>query len=294
MEGRSFCPEDCMSSVLQLNLPGFDPRIKATRPFVKWAGGKTRLLGALLRQVPQDYGCYYEPFLGGGALFFRIQPGQAVLSDVNADLMQLYRVVRDEPQSLMTILAEHTYEKEHYYAVRALDPSHLDPVERAARMLFLNRTCFNGLYRVNRKGQFNVPMGRYKNPTICDPQVIMAASGALQNRDLREVSFEEAVSQAVRGDFVYFDPPYHPVSSTSNFTQYTKGGFGEADQRKLATLFDELTNRGVSCMLTNSDCVLVRELYASHLMTRVEVARSISRSVNGRGRVGELIIRNAV
>jgi DNA adenine methylase len=283
-----------MSSVLQFNLPGFDPAIKATRPFVKWAGGKTRLLRALLRQVPPRFGCYYEPFLGGGALFFRLQPERAVLSDINTDLMQLYRVVRDAPQTLIAALAEHTYEKEHYYAVRALDPIHLSPVERAARMLFLNRTCFNGLYRVNRKGQFNVPMGRYKNPTICDPQVIMAASGALQQRDLRQESFERVVAQAEAGDFVYFDPPYHPVSATSNFTQYTKGGFGESDQRKLSALFDALTEKGVFCMLTNSDCELVRELYASHLMTRVEVARSISRSAKGRGRVGELIIRNAV
>ncbi len=271
--------------------PDAAPRPSAA-PFLKWAGGKTQLLGQLKPLLPASFDRYFEPFLGGGAMFFNLAPAVAFLSDVNDELINVYRVVRDDVESLIAQLGNHKHEKNHYYAVRALDPRFLDPVERAARMVYLNRTCFNGLYRVNRRGQFNVPFGSYKNPDICPADKLRAASATLQGVPIERQDFATAVAHARAGDFVYFDPPYDPVSRTASFTRYAKGDFGPEDQAALAETFAELTARGVHCMLSNSDTPLINELYADFRVERVQARRAISRRAGGRGPVSEVVVLN--
>lgn len=261
-------------------------------PILKWAGGKTRLLPELLARRPSAYRRYHEPFLGGGALFFRLQPGGAVLSDANAELVNVYERVRDDVEEVIRRLRAHRYEREHYYRVRATDPTTLSPSERAARTLYLNRTCFNGLYRVNRRGYFNVPFGRYKNPVICRPERLRAVSRVLRRTTLLRADYEGVLDVADAGDFAYFDPPYQPVSRTANFTGYTAADFGEDEQRRLAEVVRELDRRGVRWMVSNSDTELVHELYGGFRVEAVQGSRAISRRGNGRGRVRELLIRN--
>ncbi len=283
-------------------------------PILKWAGGKSRLLPELLSRVPAATAMalaangpssmrsarkarpahYFEPFAGGAALFFHLRPRHATLTDTNVELIHLYTVIRDDVESLIAELAKHPHDRTHFYAVRALDPTLLPPVERAARMVFLNRTCFNGLWRVNKQGQFNVPFGSYANPTICPTDRLRAASMALQNVDLQVGDFETATASAKAGDFVYFDPPYVPLTRTASFTAYTGSGFGPVEQQRLADLFTRLTRRGVHCMLSNSDTPLVRELYAEHHIDGVLAPRSISRDGKSRDAVGEVIVRGFV
>ena len=260
-------------------------------PFLKWAGGKTRLLAQLEPLMPERFGRYFEPFLGGGAVYFRLQPHQARLSDVNGELINVYRCVRDQVDALIEDLSRHRYDKNHYYAVRAQDPARLPDVARAARMIFLNRTCFNGLYRVNRRGRFNVPFGRYKNPTICDRDRLRAASEALQGADIRHVDYAASVKDARSGDFVYFDPPYMPISETANFTSYTAGAFGLDQQVRLRDVFADLASRGVRAVLSNSDTPVIRELYRDFHIDTVTAPRAISRSANGRKAVSEVVVR---
>ena len=262
------------------------------QPIVKWAGGKTRLLSELTTRLPARFERYFEPFFGGGAVFFALTPAPAFLSDVNHELVILYRCVRDRLPSLVKALKRHPYEKEHYYWVRSLDPETLSDVERAARTLYLNRTCFNGLYRVNRRGQFNVPMGRYTNPVICDEGKLERASRALAGAQLMHASFDEAMCAPVEGDFVYFDPPYQPLSKTANFTSYTAGSFGEEAQVRLAHTFRELSERGVLCMLSNSDTPLIQELYKDFRIDTVMAPRLISRKAATRRPVQEVIVRS--
>ena len=273
-----------------------DPVLRApVDPVLKWAGGKARLLPELLARMPsatQWTGGYFEPFVGGAAVFLNLRPLRAVLSDVNPELVHLYTIVRDQVDALIEDLQRHTYERQYYYGVRALDPATLDPIERASRMVFLNRTCFNGLWRVNRRGEFNVPFGRYTNPTLCPVERLHAMSHALKDTELRHTDFEGAVAGARRGDFVYFDPPYVPLTRTANFTSYTANAFGLADQQRLAELFTTLGRRGVRCMLSNSDTPLVRELYAGHRLDQIMAPRAISRDPDNRQPVAELIIRN--
>lgn len=266
-------------------------RAKA-QPIVKWAGGKTRLLSELVSRLPSHFERYFEPFFGGGAFFFALQPGQAFLSDVNQELVILYRCVRDKLPSLIKALKRHPYEKEHYYWVRSLDPETLTEVERAARTLYLNRTCFNGLYRVNRRGQFNVPMGRYSNPVICDEDKLARASQALKSAQLTNAGFDETMDAPRAGDFVYFDPPYQPLSKTANFTSYTSMSFSEDDQARLAETFRSLADRGVQCMLSNSDTPLIQELYRDFRIDIVLAPRLISRKASNRRPVREVIVRS--
>lgn len=247
---------------------------------------------ARLPRAAQWTGGYYEPFVGGAAVFLRLRPPGAVLSDVNEELVHLYSVVRDDVEALIEDLGRHTYERQYYYAVRALDPAELSPIERASRMMFLNRTCFNGLWRVNRRGEFNVPFGRYTNPRLCPEERLRAMSVALADAEIHNVDFEDAVRSARRGDFVYFDPPYVPLSRTANFTGYTAGSFDLSDQERLARVFAALTRRGVRCMLSNSDTPLVRELYADFHLDQVWAPRAIARNPDARGPVPELIVRN--
>jgi DNA adenine methylase len=271
------------------------PERPPVEPVLKWAGGKTRLLPELVSRLPKTAprsARYFEPFSGGAALFFHLRPSRASLTDFNPELIHLYSVIRDDVESLIEDLSRHTHERTYYYQVRALDPETLPPIERASRMVFLNRTCFNGLWRVNRDGRFNVPFGSYQNPTLCPADRLRAASLALQDVSIEVSDFEAAVSTARKGDFVYFDPPYVPLTPTASFTSYTGVGFGAPEQQRLADLFTELTSRGVRCMLSNSDTPLVRALYASHHIDRVVAPRSISRDASKREPVGEVIVRN--
>lgn len=272
------------------------PAPSPVEPILKWAGGKSRIMGELLERLPDSIrqrspgARYFEPFLGGGALFFNLQPVQAELSDVNEELINVYRVVRDDVQALIRDLERHRYEKTYYYAMRAADVAAMSPLQRASRTIFLNRTCFNGLYRVNRRGQFNVPMGRYKAPRICQKERLLAAHEALQGRALTTRGFE-AVGQLARpGDFVYFDPPYVPISATANFTSYAQGDFGPTEQEALASLFDQLAARGVHCMLSNSATPWVRERYSGHHVAIIDAPRSISRAGARRRPVEEVLV----
>jgi DNA adenine methylase len=263
-------------------------------PIVKWVGGKTKLLGELVARMPRDYGRYFEPFAGGAALFFRVAPERAVLSDANADLIATYRALATDADAVVRRLAIHRryHDKKHYYAVRDrwndADVS-WSPVDRAAAFIYLNKTCFNGLWRVNRAGGFNVPMGRYDDPPICVPDALAAAGRALARADLRCGDYRAAVADAVAGDFVYFDPPYVPVTTTANFTSYTAGDFDLADQRALADLARELVLRGCKVMLSNSDTPTVRTLYRGMRIDRVACPRAINSNASRRGDVDEVI-----
>ena len=267
-------------------------RVPEAAPFVKWVGGKRSLMPQLTARLPQRFNAYLEPFVGGGAVFFALQPTAAVLADDNAELINAYAVVRDDAERLIRHLRTHRAEEEYYYALRAQDPRQLDNIERASRLIYLNRTCFNGLYRVNSRGGFNVPFGRYKNPQICNEAGLRAASAALRGADLRHDTYEHVVDTARRGDFVYFDPPYHPVSATANFTSYTAGAFSERDQRRLADVYRTLAARGVKVMLSNSDTPLIQDLYADFHVDIVSAPRLVNRDASKRGPVNEVLVRN--
>lgn len=267
------------------------------RPFVKWAGGKGQLLEQFGDLFPPKFKGYLEPFLGGGAVFFylsrRLSSGRKkYLSDLNAELINAYQVIRDNVDLLVADLKSHEVSKEHYLNVRALDPKDLSPVSRASRLIFLNRTCFNGLYRVNRKGQFNVPYGKYQNPRICDEVNLSACSAALRGADIRVADFSEAVNRAEKGDFVYLDPPYSPLTKTANFTDYTSQGFDDNDQLRLRDLYLELDKKGCLVMLSNSDVAKVRDWYGKFRVERVDANRYINSKADLRGPIPELVILN--
>ncbi len=270
-------------------------RATAVRPFLKWAGGKGRLLRQYADLFPDKIGNYHEPFLGSGAVFFRLYPrieGGAHLSDRIEDLILTYRAVRDDVAGVVRRLKKHVYEREHYYRVRAQNPARLSAAGRAARFIYLNRTGFNGLYRVNRSGKFNVPFGRYKNPTICDEEGLRRASEPLASAEIENRGFEDLPGCVKKGDFVYLDPPYHPRSKTSNFTAYTSDPFGEDEQRALAKTCQALHERGARFMLSNSDTAFIRRLYKGFGIQRVYAARAINASPNGRGKIAEVVVRN--
>lgn len=284
-----------------------DAALLPARPFLKWAGGKTQLLPALIERAPRAIDTYYEPFVGGGAFFFALAaepdlaPRRAVLNDMNHELVTTYTVVRDHLEELLARLevlsAEYLGGDEearstYYYAVR--DEQRSAPVEVAARLIFLNKTCFNGLYRVNRQGRFNVPHGRYRKPAILDRPNLEAASRALQNTEVTHGDFEAACADAAPGDFVYFDPPFHPLSDTASFTAYTEGAFNRDDQLRLRWRMDALRERGVSVMLSNSPHEWIVGVYegAKYRVERTPARRAINSKGDGRGVIDELIVTN--
>ena len=216
----------------------------------------------------------------------------AYLSDINNSLIDTYLALRDCVDEVIAVLREHIHDRDYYYQVRALRPETLSLPERAARVIYLNKTCYNGLYRENRKGEFNVPFGRYKNPTICDEPNLRAVSRALQGVDISNRPFTSILDYAQAGDFVYFDPPYHPLSPTANFTAYDRHGFGPDDQRHLRDVFAALGDRGVRAMLSNSDTPFIRDLYAGFRIDQVFVARAVNSKASGRGKVAEVIVWN--
>lgn len=267
------------------------------KPVLKWAGGKTSLLPEILPRLPEKIGTYYEPFIGGGAVFFALANERrfagATIGDQNGELASMYRTLALRSGAVIEELRDlaSRHNEKFFYAVRERNPYDLTPPARAARLIYLNKTCFNGLYRVNRKGLFNVPFGDYKNPTICDEDTLRAAAKALSSVQVLDFDFEETVRAAERGDAVYFDPPYAPVSKTANFTGYAKGGFGVEHQERLRHVAEKLIARGIHVLLSNSDTPLVRELYQGFLIEPVKVRRAINSKGDKRGHVGEVLIR---
>ncbi len=268
------------------------------RPFLKWAGGKTQLADALLERMPISFNVYHEPFIGSGAIFFRLYREQkirhAVLSDLNAELIDTYLAIRDCVSEVIKILSEFPHKEKFYYDIRAKDPWKLSLPERAARMIYLNKTGYNGLYRVNRQGLFNVPFGRYKSPKYLDKENLLAVSQALQDIEILCAPFESVIDRADAGDWVYFDPPYVPMSQTANFTSYHANGFGLKDQERLRDVCIELSRNNVYITLSNSDTEIIRSLYASAYFAIDEVLANRAINCNGakRGKITELVITN--
>ncbi len=267
-------------------------QISSPRPFLKWAGGKSKLIQQYTPYFPRNFKAYYEPFLGGAAVFFYLNPPAATLMDINAELVNTYRCVRDNVEELIEILKVHSsrHSQEYYYKVRQCKG--ITNLEKAARLIYLNKTCFNGLYRENSKGEFNVPIGKYKNPKICNPELLKLASVALQNTKINVNSFEDVLDYAsCADDFVYFDPPYHPLSPTSNFTAYSRDSFSQDDQIRLKHVFAELAERGVKVMLSNSDCKFIRELYKDFNIYSITASRLINSKAIKRGKkISEVLI----
>jgi len=263
-------------------------------PILKWAGGKGQLLREILRRVPAEFGTYHEPFVGGGALFFALwserRIRRAVLSDVNSELIEAYETIRDDVEAVIRALRKHRNEEAYFYDLRKRDPRRMAPAARAARLIYLNKTCFNGLYRVNSKGKFNVPFGDNPRAKICDVEALRGASRAFRDADLHCEAFDAVLDRAQPDDFVYFDPPYQPLSKTASFTAYSRGGFGEAEQRRLAETFRTLAARGVHVLLSNSDTPLCRKLYRGFPRHIVHATRAINSRADRRGRITELLI----
>ena len=267
-----------------------------TYPIVKWVGGKRQLMFELLKNMPQNYNRYFEPFIGGGALFFELQPDNAYISDMNEELINLYQVVRDNVDELITDLQKHDISKEYFIEIRNIDRTkdyeNWSDIQKASRFIYLNRTCFNGMYRVNSKGEFNVPFGHYKNPRIVDENNLINCSNLLQRTEILHADFSEILTKVQKDDFVYFDPPYVPLSETSSFTSYTKDGFDIDMQFKLRDVCDELDSMEVKFLLSNSDTKLVNELYENYNIKKVFASRQINANADGRGKITEVLVRN--
>lgn len=276
-------------------------RNEFVQPFLKWVGGKRQLLSIINQYRPKKFERYYEPFLGGGAVVFYMQPQKATISDLNSELINCYVVIRDKPEQLLSHLENHENTSEYFYNLRGLDRDasfeRMNDVERASRIIYLNKTCYNGLFRVNSQGQFNAPFGYYKNPKYANDVVIRALSLYLNQSSIEilNANYEQAVLNARRNDFIYFDPPYDPVSDTASFTGYNLNKFDRRDHKELKLLCDDLTRRGCKVLLSNSDTSFVRDLYSdSSLYTVVEIEanRNVNSSADGRGKVSELLIHN--
>ncbi|TFG24858.1 MAG: DNA adenine methylase [Promethearchaeota archaeon] len=271
-------------------------------PFLKWAGGKRQLISQMKKFFPKKFNNYIEPFVGGGAVFFELYKKDlikngAILIDNNKELINCYRVIKDKVEELIESLCKHKNEKEYYYKIRELDRNpkiynKISDVEKASRNVFLNKCCYNGLYRVNSKGQFNVPFGRYKNPNYCDVENLRAVSVSLKNVKIIHDSFETCLNYAEQGDFIYFDPPYHPLSATSSFTSYTKEDFGVNYQKKLYNVYRELDNCGCKLMLSNSYSNFILDLYKDYKKVELKAKRSINSDATKRGEIKEILILN--
>ncbi len=258
------------------------------RPFLKWAGGKGKILHELICRIPDHFETYHEPFLGGGALFFELWRSskikKAVLSDKNQELVDTYIAIRDYVEDVIRLLSKYPYDKDFYYKIRERNPWDLDLPERAARMIYLNRTCYNGLYRLNKSGKFNVPFGRYKNPQICDADNLRAVSSVLKKTEILCADFSITLNKAKPGDFVYMDPPYTPVSETADFTNYTADGFNWDEQIRLSKVARKLLERGVYVMISNSAVEKIRKLYQGFKIDQIETMRAVnSKAIRRKG-----------
>lgn len=265
----------------------------SARPFLKWAGGKARLTSTLIRMTPQNFNAYFEPFLGGGAFFFALRPARAFLNDLNCDLIQCYEVVRDAPRELLAVLDKMLVSADEFYRWRMIDPPVLDPITRAGRFIYLNKTCFNGLYRVNKRGRFNTPFGNYTSVSLADPANLLSASKVLKHAALDSRDYKEVLNSAHSGDFVYLDPPYLPLGGYSDFKRYTSLRFGgERDQQEIADIFNELDRRGCFVLLSNSKHPIIEQLYKCHPQITVSMPRFVNCKGDRRGNVEELLISN--
>ncbi|HSS20751.1 MAG TPA: DNA adenine methylase [Pyrinomonadaceae bacterium] len=271
------------------------------QPFLKWAGGKRQLLATIREYIPKSFKLYFEPFVGAGAVLFNIQPHFAVISDVNQELVNCYRIVKTRPHALIAAVRVHPINSKHFYRLRRQDRdpglNTLTRVERAARIIYLNKTCYNGLFRVNSQGQFNVPYGKYKDPNILNEEVIKAVSKYLKTATIQISTddFANALEGAGRGDFVYLDPPYDPLSDTSSFTGYNLMSFGREEQLRLKEVCDDLHRRGCKLLQSNSATPHIRKLYSDrskYSIVEVEANRSINSVGTSRGKIGELLIYN--
>lgn len=261
------------------------------KPFIKWVGGKSKLISQYQEHIP-DFNHYYEPFLGGGAMFFHLRPKYAFLSDINEHLIWAYRCVRDEPEYLLYLLGmmQKQHSKEYYYQVRNNPENEFYKI--AARFIYLNKTCFNGLWRENQKGENNVPIGDYKNPKICDRETILAASKALQEVPIKPLNYTDCTGQGVIDNaFFFLDPPYVPIKK-DGFTAYNKSGFTFQKQRNLKKFFSHISERGANVMLANSDCDFIRDLYKEFRITSIGASRSVNSDPTNRGKVNEVIVTN--
>lgn len=271
---------------------------KSITPVLKWVGGKRQLFGEIKKYIP-EFKTYYEPFLGGGAVFFGLQPERAVVNDINASLMCVYRVIRDHTEELIEVLKHHKNEAEYFYKIRNWDRDkqafkQKSSVEKAARIIYLNKTCYNGLFRVNRAGEFNAPFGRYKNPNIVNEEAVLAMGSYLRQPGitLMNTDFEEALEGVQKEDFVYFDPPYDPVSDSSNFTGYDKRGFNRKEQIRLKQMCDALNKKGIKFLLSNSATDFILDLYKEYTIKIIKAKRSVNSRADRRGEVDEVLIRN--
>lgn len=272
------------------------------KPFVKWVGGKRQLLKQfrdLGLYPPEKFDAikntYHEPFVGGGAVFFDLLPKNAILSDMNRELVVSYNVIKNNVEALIVYLKKYKYEKEFFLKVRAKDPEKLSDLEVASRFIFLNRTAFNGMYRVNSSGGFNVPFGKYDNPLICDAENLRKVSKTLKNVSIKHQDYKAVLKRAKKGDFVYFDPPYYPVSKTASFTSYTPDAFLDKEQTELRDTFAELSKRGCFVMLSNSDTSFINKIYSGIKgvrINKVQAGRAINSKSSGRGKITEVLVTN--
>ncbi|HIK07577.1 MAG TPA: DNA adenine methylase [Trichormus sp. M33_DOE_039] len=274
---------------------------KLVKPFLKWAGGKRQLVPLILgNYLPKNYShqVYYEPFVGGGAILFSLQPKKAVINDSNSELINCYKVIRDSVDDLIENLKSHKNNEDYYYAIRDWDRAksfqNRTPIERASRIIFLNKTCYNGLFRVNSQGQFNVPFGKYKNPNILDVAVLKAVSKYLKENEITilNLDFQDALKDSKKGDFIYLDPPYDPISETASFTGYDVNGFNKNEQIRLKETFDNLNIRGCKVLLSNAYTDFIRDLYKDYKQAKVSAIRAINSNAKKRGKVDEILVKN--
>ncbi|MBU3197645.1 DNA adenine methylase [Clostridium algidicarnis] len=274
-------------------------KIVLAAPVLKWVGGKRQLMSEIENILPKTYTTYYEPFIGGGAVLFELQPNKAVINDVNGELINLYNVIKDDVELLIEDLRKHENTSEYFYRIREQDRDRneyekLSKIEKASRVVYLNKTCFNGLFRVNKAGEFNSPFGKYKNPNIVDEVTLRAVSKYFNKSDIKILNcdFEQSLKNIRKGSFVYLDPPYDPVSSSANFTGYDKGGFNRDEQIRLKKLCDKLDKKGVKFLLSNSATDFIKELYKDYNIKIVKAKRAINSNGNSRGEVDEVLVRN--
>jgi DNA adenine methylase len=280
--------------------------LKKAQPFIKWVGGKRGLLSQIIPLLPKEFNNYFEPFVGGGALFFelyaqgKLDGKKIYLFDINSELINTYTMVKECPSELIETLYEfkEKHSKEYYYKVRAWDREdnflEIEPLKRAARFIYLNKTCFNGLYRVNKSNQNNVPMGSYKNPNIADETAIYSASEALQNATILNVSYKDVLKFATKNDLVYFDPPYYPLTPTASFTSYSEFEFLDKEQEELFEVFYMLDKKGCKVVHSNSDTPFINKLYQKFDIQYIQANRFINSKSSGRGKISEVLVRNYI
>lgn len=276
------------------------PKNKLVAPFLKWVGGKRQLMPEIMKLKPKKISTYYEPFIGGGAVLFELQPKKAIINDANSELINVYNVIKNNVYELIDDLKTHKNEADYFYKIRALDRedffSNMSNIKKASRIIYLNKTCFNGLYRVNNAGEFNTPFGSYKNPNIVNEATLKAVSSYFNENEIIILNqdYSDILKDIDKNSFVYFDPPYHPVSESSSFTGYTQGGFNEDDQKKLRNICNKLNEESIRFLLSNSATKFIKNLYSEYEINYVKASRSINSVAEKRGDVDEVLIRNYV